>query len=829
MKINSVISSVLLAGLTLALLICCKKDGTKTTPTPNPTVTIAAITIAAATNITATTATSGGEVTSDGGATVTSRGVCWSAIQNPTTSDSKTSNSTGTGSFTSSLTGLSPGATYYLKAYAINSVGTAYSSQATLTTLALVPVLTTTVASAITSSTATSGGNITNDGGSAVTARGVCWSTSANPTTANTKTTDASGTGTFTSAITGLTPGTNYYIRAYATNSIGTAYGNEVTLTASAALPTLTTGTLSAITSNSVACGGNITNDGGSAVTARGVCWSTSQTPTIANTKSVDGTGTGIFTSSITGLLPGTFYYIRAYATNNSGTAYGNEVSIFTTTVIPVLTTTEVSAITATSLSSGGNITSDGGAAVTQRGICYSINQNPNIVDNGKISSGTGIGSFTSTLTGLAAGTTYYIRAYATNSMGTAYGNQVTGITTTQVGLAAITTNAVTAISSNTATSGGNITSGGATVTAQGVCWSTSQTPITSNSKTTDSPGILNFTSSLTGLTANTTYYVRAYATNSAGTAYGTQVSFTTTAAGSVPSLTTTSMTAIASTTATSGGNITSDGGASVTARGVCWATTSTPTTANSKTTDGTGTGSFTSSLTSLSANTTYYVRAYATNSAGTAYGTQVSFTTLQVSGSTVTDIDGNVYNTVTIGTQVWIKENLKTTKFKDGTAIPLVKDNIAWSNLATSGYCWHNNDSIANKNVYGALYNWYSVATGKLCPTGWHVPSAAEWISLANVLGSLAGGKLKETGTSHWQSPNTGATNETGFTALPGSYRATLGGFGTIGTTGFFWSSTEDTFSRPWIRTLSYSTDYLAPNNLYYFQNGSSVRCLKD
>ncbi len=156
----------------------------------------------------------------------------------------------------------------------------------------------------------------------------------------------------------------------------------------------------------------------------------------------------------------------------------------------------------------------------------------------------------------------------------------------------------------------------------------------------------------------------------------------------------------------------------------------------------------------------------------------------------TVTDIDGNVYHTVTIGTQVWLVENLKTTRYNDGTSIPLVTDSAAWSNADTSAYCWYNND-IANKNTYGALYNWFTVNTGKLAIAGWHIPTDAEWTTLTDYLGgeSIAGGKLKETGTTHWRSPNAGATNESGFTALPGGHRDVNGTFSAMGDDGFWWS----------------------------------------
>jgi len=202
---------------------------------------------------------------------------------------------------------------------------------------ATLATLTTTAISAITTTTASSGGSISNDGGAAITARGVVWDTSTNPTIAlSTKTIDGSGTSSFSSSITGLVAATTYYVRAYATNSVGTSYGNQVVFTTSAlTLPTITTTAISATTNTTASSGGNITNDGGAAVTARGVCWSTSSNPTVAlSTKTIDGSGIGSFTSSITGLTLVTTHYVRAYATNSVGTAYGNQVVFATTSVI---------------------------------------------------------------------------------------------------------------------------------------------------------------------------------------------------------------------------------------------------------------------------------------------------------------------------------------------------------------------------------------------------------------------------------------------------------------------------------------------------------------
>jgi len=202
----------------------------------------------------------------------------------------------------------------------------------------------------------------------------------------------------------------------------------------------------------------------------------------------------------------------------------------------------------------------------------------------------------------------------------------------------------------------------------------------------------------------------------------------------------------------------------------------------------------------------------------------------LQAGIGTVTDIDGNVYHTVTIGTQVWMAENLKTTRYNDGTAIPFVTDSIAWSHLTTPGYCWFNNDSATYGNTYGALYNWYTVNTGKLAPTGWHVPTDSEWTVLTSYLGgdSVAGGKLKDTGTTYWQSPNTGATNTSGFTALPAGGRLANGTFFDIGTYSFWWSSTAYDVIYSWYRIMLFSAANVSSNN-FYNTSACSVRCVRD
>ena len=322
-------------------------------------------------------------------------------------------------------------------------------------------------------------------------------------------------------------------------------------------------------------------------------------------------------------------------------------------------------------------------------------------------------------------------------------------------------------------------------------------------------------------------------------------------------SLITSDISGITTSTANGGGNITSDGGSAVTTRGVVWSLNPAPTTSlTTKTVDGSGTGSFPSSIKGLASNTKYYVRAYAVNSVGTAYGNEVTFTTSGTTGSsgttkgvpcpgaaTVKDIDGNTYNTVQIGTQCWTKENLRVTKYSDGTSIPL--DNSGGTSGNGLGQTWGSRTTGArtiyahsqtNVVTYGFLYNWYTakgIATAgstnfkRICPTGWHVPSEGEWKILASYLGGdkSAGGKMKS--TTGWTA-NTGATNESGFTGLPGGLRSIVGEFNYLGSVGVWWSSSEIDYDDAWSLNLYYLDGSVIRNSIDK-AHGLSVRCLRD
>ena len=1174
-----------------------------------PTVTTSTVT-----DITYTGAMSGGEVVSDGGANVIMRGVCWSTTPNPTVIDSHTSEGTGIGTFISNLTNLVENTTYYVRAYATNSAGTAYGNEVSFTTTcegsqvsiigdttitygqsttlmatgadsyvwntgettasitvfpnvtttymvtgvnnngcfstasvtvvvyAILPTVTTSTVSNISSTTALCGGEVTSGGGADVSARGVCWNTTPNPIVTDNHTVDGTGAGFFTSQLTNLSGNTTYYVRAYATNSIGTAYGNEmsftttcegaqvgiigdsaiiygqsttlmavgadsyvwntgettasitvspnitttymvigmgsdgcsasasITVIVSPILPSVTTSTVSNISSTTAMCGGEVASDGGADVTARGICWNTTPNPIVTDNHTSDGTGTGIFTSQLTNLLGNTTYYVRAYATNSEGTAYGNEVSFTTTcegsqvsiigdtsitygqstiliavgadsyvwstgettvfitvaptstttytvtgvnnngcfstasvtvevsSVLPTVTTSTVSNITSTEASCGGEITSNGGAVVTMRGVCWSTTPNPTVTDNLTVD-GSGTGVFTSLLTNLVGNTTYYVRAYAINSVGVGYGNEVSfmttcegaqvsitgdtaitygqsavltasgadsyiwstgettasitvtpNITTTYIVtglrsdgcsssasitilvtpiLPTVTTSIASNIVSTTASCGGEVTSdGGANVTMRGVCWSTSPNPTITSNHTTDGTGIGAFTSQLTNLMGNTTYYVRAYATNSIGTAYGNEVSFTTTCEGSqviilgdtaitygqsalliavgaesyvwstgettayitvtpnstttytvtgassngcissvsvivevypiLPTVTTSMVSDIESTTVLCGGEVISDGGATVTARGVCWNTVPNPTIAGDHTSDGTGTGVFTSTVTNLVENTTYYIRAYATNSAGTVYGNEETFITagpavFDCGTSQLSDFDGNTYNTVLIGTQCWMAENLRTTHFSDGT---LIQEGTNSSPYVSYRYT-PNYDAI-NVSTYGYLYNHAAVIRGSVggsqsnpsgvqgvCPVGWHVPSLAEWNQLFDTVRSKSQywcnnssyniGKALSY-TSGWMSStytcaignNQALNNATGFGAKPaGSAFYDNYDFYGLGRYAYYWCSDVN---GDYSYNMTFEYDESEPwYSSAYSSRGMSVRCLQD
>jgi uncharacterized protein (TIGR02145 family) len=334
----------------------------------------------------------------------------------------------------------------------------------------------------------------------------------------------------------------------------------------------------------------------------------------------------------------------------------------------------------------------------------------------------------------------------------------------------------------------------------------------------------------ISGLTPGINYHFRAKAENSFGTVYGNDVEFI---CGYPPEARTILATNLTCTTAALNGAVNANAvSTSVTFQYGSTTDYGQEVTPEQSPVTGSNFTNVSADISDLKPGRSYHFRVKALNSVGTTNGSDVIFTTR--SSNTVTDVDGNVYNTVTIGIQVWMAENLKTSKYNDGTSIPNITDNTAWSALNIGAYSDYSNN-LSNSTTYGRLYNWYAVDatsnSGKnLCPTGWHVPTDAEWTTLITYLGgeSVAGGKLKENGTTHWTTPNTGATNETGFTALPGGHRKNDGVYSGIGSMGHWWSSTEYATTSAWLmKMVTSSTNAIRPYSRSK-QAGFSVRCVE-
>lgn len=352
-----------------------------------------------------------------------------------------------------------------------------------------------------------------------------------------------------------------------------------------------------------------------------------------------------------------------------------------------------------------------------------------------------------------------------------------------------------------------------------------------------------------TGLVANTTYTYRVLSFNNVGNSlqYSNEITITTDRILSVALVTTNLVNSIGTTTAISGGEIINDGGAPILVRGVCWSAISGPTVSlTTKTTDGNGIGSFVSNISGLSPNTTYYVRAYATNSIGTAYGSEVTFTTNNsqtysyTPGPNVIDVNGYIYASITTSCgQTWTTKNLNVSHYRNGDIIPQVTDANQWANLTTGAWCWYNNDS-ATYSQYGKLYNWYAVNDSRgLAPLGWHVPSDTEWNKFIKCLdvnadttiqqqSFVVGGYMKETGLTHWQSPNTAGSNLSGLICLPSGGRGQAGEFSGLGYYALFSSSNDISSSMSLVHQLFYQSALI-----FYFAGdkkfGYSIRLIRD
>ncbi len=627
---------------------------------PAPTVTSAEVT-----GLDRSTADCGGNVLADNGFAVTARGVCWNTTGWPTTADSKTTDGAGEGAFASRLTGLTPGTTYYARAYATNSEGSGYGNQREFTTLFSRPHVSTGTPAEIGPRSARCPGEVTFTGDGPVTARGVCLGTQPNPTIDHGVFECGSGTGTFEAHLTGLSPVTTYYVRAFATNDGGTAYGEGRTFVTDLSTPNVFTTRVTGVTTDGFSMEGDVTFDGGGDVDARGACWSTSTEPTIAGDHTAAGAGTGTFSVQVTGLEPGQLYYVRAFATNSAGTYYGSQLSVTTGITAPTVSTTPVTDIGYTSATAGGHLVHTGGETVSACGVCWSTSSPPT-QDDAHLSV-EAAETFSCAISELLPGTRYYVRAYAVNAAGTSYGEPVAF--TTVRALPSVVTSPITPVSPHAATGGGQVTDGGdSAVTARGVCWSAEGIPDLEDSHTVDGEGDGSYSSTLEGLALDTTYRARAYATNARGTAYGEVVIFTTTAG--TAQVATANPQVIGPDRIAIGGDVTGDGGLPVTERGVCWNTSGDPTIQDARVKSGSGRGPFYAELGGIEPEVTYHLRAYAINESGASYGQVLTIQT-EIGLPTVGPL--TIASITSAGASAWVD------LIRDGGA-PVEQSGVCWS-----------------------------------------------------------------------------------------------------------------------------------------------------
>lgn len=543
-------------------------------------------------------------------------------------------------SVSADISSLTPVTTYHYRVKATNSAGTSYGEDKIFIN-AFPPTVTTAAATTIKANTAESGGDVTWDGYDPDTARGVCWSTSENPTIADAKTTDGIGTGPFTSSITGLIPGTTYHARAYATNIVDTAYGRDVSFTSLAEAPTASTNSATSTTSNSATLNGAVNPNGASTTVIFDYGIDTNYGSTVTAVQSpLTGSTAQSVSADIAGLTPGVTYHFRANSSNIVGEAYGEDQTFTTSAKPPTAATGAATAIESGSATLNGNVNPNGDTTSVAFEYGTTISYGSLVTASQSPLSGSAIQPVSAVISGLSGGTALHYRVKATNSLGTALGSDQT------FNIPIVSPEAKTGVAESM-TSTGVILKGA--VNPKGIATiyyfeygaTTGYGFITgqkiAGSGWEDIPVSVN----VAGLSPNTNYHFRMVATSTAGTDEGDDSSFKTRAA--LPTVTTNAVSGITETTASCGGIISSNGGAMVTAKGVCWGHSPNPTTNNNHTSDGTGIGIFASSITGLSPGTTYHVRAYATNSAGkTGYGNNLTFETSQALSFLYVSSDGD-------------------------------------------------------------------------------------------------------------------------------------------------------------------------------------------
>ena len=500
---------------------------------------------------------------------------------------------------------------------------------------------------------------------------------------------------------------------------------------------------------------------------------------------------------------------------------------------IPLVSTNQATDVSYNSVKCGGLITSDGNAQITDCGLCISDQAEPKIENSTVIKiEKTQTNILASTINSLKPSTTYYIRAFATNKIGTGYGEQIS-FKTLDLKSPVIKSVLATNITKNTASINVELQDdGGTQVKESGICWGTDPNLTNDDNKTSSSFSQNKITESLANLKCNTTYYVKAYAKNDIGITYSNITSFKTSPG--EPSFSKIELIDKTETTLTVKVTLNNDGGAKISETGIWWGSKALPSvpvsdnyTAYSIANNFDGT-SFTVKLEYLGPNITWYIKGYAKNSVGTGYSSELIAATDPYfrEGAGVTDIDGNHYNTVIIKGQEWMKENLKTTKLNNG-------DN-AW-------VMWYDNDEGKYKNTYGGLYTYETVNTNKLCPIGWRVPSAEDFKILLSVAGTgdnperNAYLNLREKGKAHWNTDDINITDRYGFSGLPGGDNYWDGGkFKYLGEKGWFWTTTSSNIKNyEDIYMNAFCLDIIGPRaylDVYIDKlQFISVRCIKN
>ena len=791
-----------------------------------------------------------------------------------------------------------------------------YNSQLPTQTSLCLPTITTTSPSSVGVDTVVIGGDISNDGGSSIVLRGICYSTSPNPNMGDQRTEDGSGTGSFNTVLRGLTSSTTYYARSYAKNSNGVVvYGNEVSFTTSASL----TGVRCPGTPTVTDIDGNVYNT----VQIGNQCWTQSNLK-VSKYRNGDSIPTGLSDNTWQNTTSGAYAIYNNDPVNDG--LYGKLYNHYAVTDSRGLCPTGwhvpsdgewtvlvkyldpnadtlcgncwQSTIAGGALKSTATQPTTGGWASPNTGATNSTGftalPGGQRVFNGIFSSLAINVAFWSS--SVSSGFAWYRNPeYITSDFFRGYSYLMNGfsIRCLKNTLPQVNTTSVTNVTTSTALVTGEVISEGDQNTTRGFCYSNTPNPTINNDTVSSGRGLGTYSATINGLSPFTTYYVRSFARNDLGISYGSEVSFRTSqlAVGdfygggyivNIDTLTRTGLvcaptdtgwhvwgcmgTNIIGTSSTlgSGQNNTNLILAGCSARpiaaSVCadlvlngyddWFLPSSQelllayTRLRPMNIGNLGPMNYTSTQINSDLVNDVNTSGGFIGIIGQAFKWQNSgvrpfryFTLpslLQCGSSTVTDIDGNVYNTVLIGNQCWTQSNLKTSKYRNGDTIPTGLSNSAWQYTTSGAYAIYNNDSV-NDGLYGKLYNHYAATDSRgLCPTGWHVPSDGEWTTLENQLGgsSVTGGALKSTALQPtpggWNLPNTGATNSSGFTALPGGRRAFNGGIDGMFSNGYWWSTLVNSGSSAQYRYLSYNSSNVFSYN-FDRASGFSVRCLKN